>query len=808
MSLRADPTSIAPERAIVFEVAGSIRNFYAAVQRVEGLEFLADEEFDFEPDEDFAEVDTRRGREGARRTDKLVGGRLYLAMPDLNALKQLLRLWERWKSGERLSAGFAPWQHLFSHLRTLRAWGPADRIPDETIVYWQQKLTESLSEELVRTEVELWFHGVQAKRELAYSRFQKILSASGGRVVDYAVIPEISFEGALVDLPIAEIQRLVDRQNIRLAVCDDIMFLRPQSMVEFPIEVDVMDTTKAAVMVNLKSPQPIAALIDGVPVQRHQLLDGRLIIDDPDGLDSISVVSDRVHGTQMASLILHGDRNLSEPALTRPLFVRPVLFAPGEKQDERTHADRLLIDVIYGAIRRMKEGDDEGEATAPEVFLVNMSLGDINRPFSGPISPWARLLDFLSDRYGILFLVSAGNIKDPLLLSTFRTWQEFEDALESEREEAILNALFEQKSQRTLLSPAEALNVLTVGAWHEDAVDRRHQSSLTADPYVGAELPNVSSALGLGHRRVVKPEIYLPGGRELVSFQKIADKLFIRTVSNGRGIRAAIPHSGGALDKEALACGTSVAAALATRAAHRLFEALMDQDSGSLHTEMNPDFYAVVVKALLVHRARWGTKGQFLDTLYGPHGLGANVARKDNIARVLGYGRPVLEEAIACAPNRATMVGHGEISDSHSANLYRIPLPSSLERITEPRSISITLAWFSPVNPRHQAYRCAKLEASAAPNLEAAFGVEWIPDQPSDKSVGRGTVFHARFSGKRAVPFIDDGHIQLHVWCREQAGTLDRPVRYGLVVTIEAGEAIPVYEEISTRLQVRPRVAP
>lgn len=33
MSLRDDPASIAPDRAIVFEVAGSVTAFYRAVQR-------------------------------------------------------------------------------------------------------------------------------------------------------------------------------------------------------------------------------------------------------------------------------------------------------------------------------------------------------------------------------------------------------------------------------------------------------------------------------------------------------------------------------------------------------------------------------------------------------------------------------------------------------------------------------------------------------------------------------------------------------------------------------------------------------
>ena len=82
LSLRDDPSSIAPERALVLEVAGSLVDFQALVARVDGLEFLGDEEIEFDPDEGFFEVDTRTGREGERRRGRRLGGRLYLAMPD------------------------------------------------------------------------------------------------------------------------------------------------------------------------------------------------------------------------------------------------------------------------------------------------------------------------------------------------------------------------------------------------------------------------------------------------------------------------------------------------------------------------------------------------------------------------------------------------------------------------------------------------------------------------------------------------------------------------------------------------------
>ena len=61
-----------------------------------------------------------------------------------------------------------------------------------------------------------------------------------------------------------------------------------------------------------------------------------------------------------------------------------------------------------------------------------------------------------------------------------------------------------------------------------------------------------------------------------------------------------------------LSDGTSSATALGTRAAHRIFDALMDTDVPSQLRQMDPKFYAVVVKALLVHRARWNGKADLL----------------------------------------------------------------------------------------------------------------------------------------------------------------------------------------------------
>lgn len=809
LSFRDDPTALVPERVVVFEVADSVQSFENAVERMRGLDFMLEIETEADPDDRFSLIDERRATKGQPRMDKPVPGRFYLTMPDTRALRELSSLWRRWSNGEGLPRGLTPFRNVFEQLRTLRPWGPEDRILDETINYWRESLVDN-SKKSVRTEVELWFASTDDGRRAAFNRLAAHVAGVGGTVVHEAVIREIAYHGALVDVPAEAVEALLKRQNIPFALADEVMFLRPQSI--FSNDLDLRDNNGAVAEQNdadsAMRDEPIAALLDGMPVQYHERLKNKLSIDDPDGIEAQSIVAGRVHGTAMASLILHGDIHAGERALTRRLYVRPVMSAPASGP-EQTRGDRLLIDTIHRAVLRMKGSAGE-EPAAPTVFLVNLSMGDRRRPFTRLMSPLARLLDYLSAYYGILFLVSAGNITDPLQLpdSDFDTWDAFEAALPDVREQAVLKALNRVQHQRTLLSPAESLNAITVGAQHHDWVDPRPRRQLVVDPLGDHMLPNVSSALGLGYRRSVKPEICLPGGREHLRMRASGGgiKVGFGEPQGLFGLCAAAPDrtGSGQLNKTALSGGTSSATALATRAAHRIFDALMDRDGGSRHADMPAEFYAVVVKALLVHRARWSDKARLLQDICGPPGGNQWLARTENACRFLGFGVPDIAEVLECASNRATLVGYGALA-SNRAHKYRLPLPRVLEKITDPRTLTISLAWFSPVKPGHQRYRCVRLEASPdEPNV--ALGVERRGVlQPEKAMAQRGSLFHARYQGDEAVPFINDGHLSMTVIRKDDAGGVDDATRYGVAVTIESEALIPIYEQIEQRLRVAAR---
>src|SRR4029077_3476499 len=177
----------------------------------------------------------------------------------------------------------------------------------------------------------------------------------------------------------------------------------------------------------------------------------------------------------------------------------------------------------------------------------------------------------------------------------FTDWTKFTAASPGDRERAVLAGLNAAKHQRSILSPGESLNALTIGAHHHDNVGQRRPAVSAVDPFDDLRLPNPSSALGLGYRRAVKPEIYLPGGCEYLRMKRSGDRVEVGFGPPQRlyGLSAAAPDTSGQgrADHLALSDGTSSATALATRAAHRIFDALMAPDVPSLLREMDPAYY-------------------------------------------------------------------------------------------------------------------------------------------------------------------------------------------------------------------------
>ena len=799
--LQANPLGIQPELALVLEAVGSVQNLVDAVNQVAGLEWLGEMTLsDIPPDDDF---------QYERRSQRQMNGQLFLTMSDQRALAELQRLFDFW--GEQpnadFSTGLAPLKQVFAHLRTIRPWSAEDRLRDTGVLdAWQIDIDNNF--EVVSFEAELWYRNGVDKRQQAEVQIRSVIEALEGEVVQQCVIQEIEYHALLGRIPVARASEIIAQTEVMLLQCDEMMYLRPVGQCAVPAWQD--DSPEQVVNGAPQSTllgEPVVALFDGLPLAGHQMLQTWVEIDDPDVYEDAYQAQERRHGTGMASLICHGDLDGQVESLSRKLYVRPILKPRrsfGGQFEENVPDDVLLLDLVHRAVRRLYEAGGDEAAVAPSIRIINLSVCDPRRPLENSVSSLARLLDWLSYRYNVLFIVSAGNRLRDLELDVPR--DELGNLSEKGRLEAVLKALATDTRHRRLLSPAETVNGITVGADHADEstpfanpdlIDP-FQRTPSAGHHDSLKLPSTISAHGPGYQRSIKPEITLPGGRQFLKEPLVNSEpnamLEVSGFSRPPGQLVATPGPQGQLNRTYHTRGTSNAAALASRGASLLYD-LIAQLRSRYGANIPPEYDTVLIKALLVHGADWSGNGSLYESVLKNEQNRRTF--KDYVARFLGYGSADIGKASSCSEHRVSVLGFGSLSDG-SGTEFSLPLPPSLSARTDKRRLTITLGWISPITSSSQAYRVAQLwfdpKNSIAPNRMYA----------DHRAVQRGTVQHEILEGDKAAVFQDGDSIRLKVSCRATVGRIISPVRFGLVVTLEVAEGIdiPIYQEVRDRLLV------
>ena len=798
VSLQDNPLGIQPEQVLVLETIGSIENFANAIRRVEGLEWLGEfERGDIIPDFGF---------EDESNPERPLRGQLFLVMTNQQALREMHSLFTRWRREPetKFPYGLAKLRDAFRYLQDIRPWSADDRIRQTGLFEdWQFRLENG--ESTAPFEAELWYRGSIDRRGQAESYVRRIVESFGGQVIQQYIVPDINYHAVLGTMPLARVQEMVYqpgvRDHIALLQCDDIMHIRPvgQCAVLLPENMDEVDTQGEGMSPDSPLGDPIVALFDGLPLTRHQLLDGRIDLDDPDDYESAYLASERFHGTMMASLICHGDLAERGSPAGRRVYARPIMKPRrgfGGQFHESIPQDVLPVDLIHRAVRRLYEPEGGQPPVAPQVRVINLSVCDEARPFNRGISAMARLLDWLAWKYNVLFIVSAGNHPNAIQLDIGRAT--LPTLTPDQLQRSVIKAVAEDTRNRRLLSPAETFNGLTVAATHQDA--SVITPNFLLDPFTYDGLPSVVNAQGPGYRRTVKPDVLLPGGRQFL-FGKPGNThskatLEVARHTNPPGQRVATPGTQGRLDNICHTRGTSNAAALASRSTMLLYDVigqLRQQSPGTLPTEYD----AVLLKTLLVHGADWANAW----SLYQQALKNGDNSKtfKEYVGRFLGYGSANITRVLACTDQRITILGVGALGDG-DADEFTLPLPPSLSAVTDRRRLTTTLAWLTPVSSTRQNYRIAHLwfnptqQNTIAPNR--MYADHW--------AVQRGTVQHEVLEGTSATPFQDGDAIVIKVNCRADAGEIIQPIRYGLAVTLEVAEelGIPIYEEVRNRLVV------
>ncbi len=777
-----------PELVVVIEVAQSVDVFLDKVENIEGFEFLFEDADDRAPDDDFHLLRKRTGADEYRRTASTsLASTVYFVFTDAAAVGQLLSIWARFK--EDPSAPLPrPWRKVFTQqVEDVRAWGPQDRLTQSLDAAVQAAEWERI--EQISVDVELWYRRNPEARDEASRRVRDQTEACGGTVVNECVIEGIDYHALLVELPVGEVKSFFSEDPEGLVSAKQVMHLHRSTQTS----VRRLDAVGESPAVTTEAPPPTGspriALLDGLPMSNHDLLAGRLIVDDPDERELRYAAQHRRHGTAMASVILHGDLSAARDALLRPLYVRPILEAPDrDDAPERYPTTELVCDVVHRAIVRMCEGEGDSLPAAASVKLVNLSIGDPDRHLARRVSPLARLLDYLADRYDLLFVVSAGNHPQPI------SYEPQTGDLRTDLRQAMAGEL----NDRRLLSPAESINSLTIGALNSDRSDADVTAANRVDP-AEVRSPALYSAVGRGFARSVKPEVFAPGGRQIFAEgfdegQPVRELRPVDNVVTGPGVLVAQPGSAGSTVSAHYWRGTSLATAHVTRFASDVLDRLelLQADRGD---DAVPDeSLTVLTKALVVHAASWGDSTTW-ETNAGVSGT----SRRRGLSRLFGYGRVSPLWLFTEAPHRATLVATDVLGADEQA-FFDIPLPEGLRSSTHRRCLRLTLAWFSPINPRHQAYRRARLALEIPTTSRDLLEVD-RSEVHSDAAV-RGTVQHELLDGTDAPVFGDSDRFGVSVTARAGAGALEDDIRFGLVATLETA----IEADIAVREQMRQRV--
>lgn len=788
------------ERVLVMETSSRIDGLQNAVRRVEGLEWLA--EVDVDDIELYNLYDEETGK-------KVKGGRFYILSSNRQATDRLLGLWNQYRANEEFLRGLGIFKRVFPYLLALRRWDVRDRLRDTGILdRWREVYqTKRGTSSEIEFEIELHYRRSEEKRRNAYQEVVQKIESAGGSVGQSICMEDIAFHVLKATLPVSNLDRVMDHdwelgepesELSPVFHSNSVKYFRPVGQ-NIDTEGDLKDRLLEIGMNPIDASRPpVLALLDGAPFLMHESLDGRIKFDDPDQYLEAYEPSWQKHGTAMASLICHGDLSRSQAeigSLTRQIYVRPIL-KPHPYLNSHTEvipSEVFQEDVTERAVREIFEGES---LSAQNVRVINISLGNTEQHYLHEMSPWARLLDWLSFKYKVLFIVSAGNRREEIRLTLEEG--ERQPSLFDNKEEVLRDIDKNQRNYR-ILSPAESMNALTVGALQGDSSGELLSSVRGFDPLNDMDLPSPYSRIGPGYRGSIKPDIFAQGGRLLYDQAPNDDKLLMPVISDAPpGVLVAYPGSRPeTLTNFSYQAGTSHAAAISTHYAGHVYEML--EELRSEHPDrLSSDFDAVLIKALLVHSSSQGQNREAYEHLRKP----TNQARFPRyVSTYLGFGNTQVERVLECTRTRVTAIGYGRLGDNQR-HRYSFPLPVGAD-IHGHLRLTITLAWFSPINPFHIGMRRAKLFYSGS----ILTGEEGQHRQESDwQQVRKGTVQHEIFEMKKIK--LSGDEMDLFVECVADAGTLDDEIPYGLAVTLEVAdqEKINLYELVREGIRSRIRV--
>lgn len=543
---------------------------------------------------------------------------------------------------------------------------------------------------------------------------------------------------------------------------------------------------------------PYVCLFDTGVNNGHPLLQQFIASADKHSVEPAWGVEDTEgHGTEMAGLALLG--NLTDVLVTNePVVVshrlESVKLIP---EDGANGGDPQLHGYLTS------EAVSRPAITAPHrkrVYSMAITARD-NRDRGRP-SAWSATVDrlaFDADEQGEsprLFVVSAGNIKDP------NAWMEYPHS----------------NTTDGIHDPAQAWNALTVGAMTNLAsiteADAQHYAPIAE---IGGLSPFSTTSQTWQSHWPLKPDVVFEGGNAA------RDGLGAAWMSS---LGLLTTHLNPAERMFTTSNATSAASALCAKMAAQLMARY-------------PELWPESIRGLIVHSAQWtdAMKRMFLPARGEP-----TKAQTTELVRHCGFGEPSLERAMWSADNSLTMIceeflnpfkkDKGKTPQLRDMNLHSLPWPlQELEALGEtPVEMRVTLSYFIEPNPsargvtsryryeshglRFDVRRPTESEADFRARINAAArdDEERVNRNDNDpnwligkKNRHKGSLHSDTWKGS-AAELASRGAIAVHPslgWWKTRPALerYDQRIRYSLVVSISAPDIdVDLYTPIANQV--------
>jgi hypothetical protein len=541
---------------------------------------------------------------------------------------------------------------------------------------------------------------------------------------------------------------------------------------------------------------PAVCILDSGTTHRHPLIRPALNVEDQKdwqfepSVEDVSANGWGGHGTQMSGVALYGD-------------LTDHICGQGEvKLTHRLESVKILPDFgandpeLYGHVTASAVSIPEIQAPLRDrAFCLAVTSSDTY--LTGRPSSWSARLDELAYGEGEtqrFIAVSAGNIHNSY----------------------PANEYLAQNDSAAIENPAQAWNVLTVGAFTEKlSITEPALAGWQAVPAAGDLSPASRTSLTWSHEWPLKPDVVFEGGNHAVDpatghTMKVDDLGLLTTFR--RPEEAAFTTS----------FDTSAATANASRMAAQIMAA-------------QPGLWPETVRALIVQSADWTPRMR----MHAPEQ--PSKAQMRILTRRYGFGVPSLARAMSSVDNDVSLVIEKEITPfvqevskikTNEMVFHQLPWPTATltELENTPVELRVTLSYFVEPNPGERGWNKrhsypghglrfafkrpeesldrfrSRINAAAREEVDAnggGGGDGWLLGQ---RLRDRGSL-HSDIWRGYASDLASLNGLAIHPvggWWREKRALarFERRTRYALVLTLRTEVETDLYSEIANQIAV------